>query len=127
VAEGTKVRSEAGEREHLVTGGGVDEAGRPRLGGVGAYVAQKIEERTGFETRVTVLGYLQRGGSPTAADRVLASRFGVYACDMAARAEFGRMAALQGNQVVSVDLGEATRALKRVPQEFLDVARVFFG
>lgn len=127
VAEGTRVRAQPGETEHLVTGGGLDEAGRPRLGGVGAYVARQIEERTGFETRVTVLGYLQRGGSPTAADRVLASRFGVFACDMAARAEFGRMAALQGNQVVSVDMGEATRELKRVPQEFLDVARVFFG
>ena len=58
---------------------------------------------------------------------MLASRFGVYACDMAARGEFGRMAALQGNRVVSVDMGEATRTLKLVPQEFLDVARVFFG
>jgi ATP-dependent phosphofructokinase / diphosphate-dependent phosphofructokinase len=127
VAEGTRVRATPGETEHLVTGGGLDEAGRPRLGGVGAYVAQEIEARTGFETRVTVLGYLQRGGSPTAADRVLASRFGVHACDMAANAEFGRMAALQGNRVVSVPLLEATRELKRVPQEFLDVARVFFG
>jgi ATP-dependent phosphofructokinase / diphosphate-dependent phosphofructokinase len=127
VAEGTRVRAEAGETEHLVTHGGLDAAGRPRLGGVGAFVARKIEERTGFETRVTVLGYLQRGGSPTAADRVLASRFGVYACDMAARGDFGQMAALQGNRVVSVGLAEATRELKRVPQEFLDVARVFFG
>ena len=63
--------------------------------------ARETEERTGFETRVTVLGYLQRGGSPTAADRVLASRFGVHDCDMAARGEFGQMAALQGNRVVS--------------------------
>jgi ATP-dependent phosphofructokinase / diphosphate-dependent phosphofructokinase len=127
VAEGTRVRAKPGEPEHQVVHGGLDEAGRPRLGGVGAFVAKEIEARTGFETRVTVLGYLQRGGSPTAADRVLASRFGVYACDMAARGEFGRMAALQGNQVVSVDMGEATRTLKRVPEEFLDVARVFFG
>jgi 6-phosphofructokinase 1 len=127
VAEGTRVRAVPGETEHLVTSGGLDEAGRPRLGGVGAYVAQEIEARTGFETRVTVLGYLQRGGSPTASDRVLASRFGVHACDMVACREFGRMAALQGNRVVSVPLAEATRDLKRVPQEFLDVARVFFG
>jgi ATP-dependent phosphofructokinase / diphosphate-dependent phosphofructokinase len=127
VAEGTRVRAQSGEAEHLVTSGAVDEAGRPRLGGVGAYVAQEIEQRTGFETRVTVLGYLQRGGSPTASDRVLASRFGVHACDMALAGEFGRMAALQGNRVVSVPLAEATRALKLVPPEFLDVARVFFG
>jgi ATP-dependent phosphofructokinase / diphosphate-dependent phosphofructokinase len=126
VAEGTRVRA-PGETEHLITSGGVDEAGRPRLGGVGAYVAQEIERRTGFETRVTVLGYLQRGGSPTASDRVLASRFGVHATDMAARAEFGRMAAIHGTQVVSVPLEEATRELKLVPHEFLEVARVFFG
>lgn len=127
VAEGTRVSAGQGDTEHLVTTGALDEAGRPRLGGVGAYVAAEIERRTGFETRVTVLGYLQRGGSPTAYDRVLASRFGVHACDMAVRGEFGRMAALQGNRVVSVSLAEATQELKRVPQDFLDVARVFFG
>jgi ATP-dependent phosphofructokinase / diphosphate-dependent phosphofructokinase len=127
VAEGTRVSAGPGETEHLVTTGALDEAGRPRLGGVGAYVAAEIERRTGFETRVTVLGYLQRGGSPTAYDRVLASRFGVHACDMAIQGEFGRMAALQGNRVVSVSLADATRELKRVPQDFLDVARVFFG
>ena len=127
VAEGTRVRASESETEHLITKGALDEAGRPRLGGVGAYVAEEIEKRTGFETRVTVLGYLQRGGSPTAYDRVLASRFGVHACDMVVNGEFGHMAALQGNRVVSVPLAEATRELKRVPKDFLAVARVFFG
>ena len=127
VAEGTKIRSSPDEPEHVVTSGALDEAGRVRLGGVGQFVASEIERRTGFETRVSVLGHIQRGGSPTAHDRVLASRFGVHACDMVARGEFGRMAALRGNEVTSVALADATRTLKRVPAEYFDVARVFFG
>jgi len=74
-----------------------------------------------------VLAHIQRGGSPTAHDRVLASRFGVHACDMVARGEFGKMAALHGNEVTSIPLADATRTLKRVPAEYFDVARVFFG
>lgn len=127
VAEGTRIKRSAEEQEYLVTSGGVDEAGRPRLGGVGALVAQEIERRTGFETRVSVLGYIQRGGSPTAHDRVLASRYGVHACDMVARGEWGKMAALRGNAIISIDLAEATRELKKVPLEFFEVAQVFFG
>jgi 6-phosphofructokinase 1 len=127
VAEGTKIRTSPDEPEHVVTSGALDEAGRVRLGGVGQYVAAEIERRTGFETRVSVLGHIQRGGSPTAHDRVLASRFGVYACDMVARGEFGKMAALHGNVVTSIPLADATRTLKRVPAEYFDVARVFFG
>jgi ATP-dependent phosphofructokinase / diphosphate-dependent phosphofructokinase len=127
VAEGAKIRSSPAEPEHVISSGQLDEAGRVRLGGVGVYVAQEIERRTGFETRVSVLGHIQRGGSPTAYDRVLASRFGVHAVDMVARGEFGRMTALHGNVIASVELAEATRTLKRVPPEFFDVARVFFG
>ena len=127
VAEGTKIRTTPDEPEHVITSGALDEAGRVRLGGVGQYVAAEIERRTGFETRVSVLGHIQRGGSPTAHDRVLASRFGVHACDMVARGEFGKMAALSGNEVTSVPLADATRTLKRVPAEYFDVARVFFG
>jgi ATP-dependent phosphofructokinase / diphosphate-dependent phosphofructokinase len=127
VAEGTKIRSNPDEPEHVVTSGALDEAGRVRLGGVGQFVAQEIERRTSFETRVSVLGHIQRGGSPTAHDRVLASRFGVHACDMVARGEFGRMAALRGNEVTSIPLADATKTLKRVPAEYFDVARVFFG
>jgi 6-phosphofructokinase 1 len=127
VAEGTKIKSTGDEHEHLVTSGALDEAGRPRLGGVGAFIAQELEKRTGVETRVSVLGYIQRGGTPTAHDRVLATRYGVHACDMVARGEFGKMAALRGNQIVSVTLADATRELKTVDKEFLEVARVFFG
>jgi len=127
VAEGTKIKAGPGEKEHLVTSGALDEAGRPRLGGVGAFIAQELEKRTGFETRVSVLGYIQRGGTPTAHDRVLATRFGVHACDMAANGEWGQMAALRGNRILSCPLAEATRELKTVDKEFLEVARVFFG
>ncbi len=127
VAEGTRIKTADNESEHLVTSGQTDEAGRPRLGGVGAYVAQEIERRTGYETRVSVLGHIQRGGIPTAWDRVLATRFGVHGCDMVSRGEWGRMAALRGNEIVSVELATATASLKRVSQEFFEVAQVFFG
>jgi ATP-dependent phosphofructokinase / diphosphate-dependent phosphofructokinase len=127
VAEGTRVKAESDQAEHLVTSGALDEAGRPRLGGVGQLVAEQIEKRTGFETRVSVLGHIQRGGAPTAHDRVLATRYGVHACDMVKRGEWGKMAALKGNDIVSVDLALATKELKRVPEEFFRVAQVFFG
>jgi 6-phosphofructokinase 1 len=127
VAEGTRIKQGPGDQEQLVTSGQLDEAGRPRLGGIGALVAGELERLTGIETRYSVLGHIQRGGSPTASDRVLATRYGVYACDMVARGEFGKMAALKGNDIVSVELAEATRELKRVPDSFFEVAQVFFA
>ncbi|MDY7227281.1 6-phosphofructokinase [Hyalangium rubrum] len=127
VAEGTRVKVAPDQSEQLITSGALDEAGRPRLGGVGSIVAHEIERRTGFETRVSVLGHIQRGGVPTAHDRVLATRYGIHACDMVARGEFGKMAALRGNDIVSVDLSLATKELKRVPEEFFKIAQVFFG
>jgi 6-phosphofructokinase 1 len=127
VAEGTRIKFAEGDAEQIVTSGLLDEAGRPRLGGVGAYIAQEIEKRTGCETRVSVLGHIQRGGIPTSWDRVLATRFGVHACDMVQRGEWGKMAALRGIDIVSVDLELATKELKRVPEEFFEVAQVFFG
>ena len=95
--------------------------------GVGANLAAEIEKRTGFETRVTVLGHVQRGGSPTPRDRVLATRFGLKAADLVQEGRFGRMAALHGDAVVDVSLDEATAALKMVPGDWYDVARAFFG
>jgi len=127
VAEGTRVKTSEDNGEQLITSGALDEAGRPRLGGVGGIVAHEIERRTGFETRVSVLGHIQRGGVPTAHDRVLATRYGIYACDMVARGEFGKMAALRGNEIISEDLSVATKELKKVPEEFFKVAQVFFG
>jgi phosphofructokinase-like protein len=95
--------------------------------GVGEALGREIEQRTGFETRVTVLGHVQRGGSPTARDRVLATRFGLKAADLALGGEFGQMAALRGDDVVAVPLAEATAELKVVPREWYEVARAFFG
>ncbi|HWH33290.1 MAG TPA: ATP-dependent 6-phosphofructokinase [Egibacteraceae bacterium] len=104
-----------------------DEFGRPVLGGIANHIAPVIEDLTGYSTRVTILGHVQRGGSPNAFDRVLGSNMGVLAVDLARAGEWGKMTAMQGNAVVPVDLREATRELKRVPQSLYDVAEVFFG
>ncbi len=104
-----------------------DEFGRPRLGGISNIIAGEIERRTGFETRVTILGHVQRGGTPTALDRVLATRFGVAAIDLAACGMWGQMVALRGTHIVNCSLDEAVAELKRVPPELYEVAEVFFG
>ncbi|MCZ7588109.1 MAG: 6-phosphofructokinase [Gaiella sp.] len=101
----------------------VDVFGFERLGGVSAVVAAELEKRTGFEARVTVLGHIQRGGTPSAADRVLGSRLGVAAADLAAAGGSGRMVALRGTQIVDVSLEEACAELRGVPPAILDVAR----
>jgi 6-phosphofructokinase 1 len=101
----------------------VDAFGFARLGGVSALVAASLEALTGVESRVTVLGHLQRGGTPTAADRVLGSRLGVAAADLAAAGRFGRMVALRGAAIVDVTLEEACAGIRPVPAEILDVAR----
>ena len=123
------VVSEGYELEGGDDGGDVDEFGHVRLSerGVGARLASEIEERTGYETRVTVLGHVQRGGSPTPRDRVLATRYGLKAADLVHEGKFGRMAALHGDAIVDVSLEEATAELKTVPEEWYDVARAFFG
>jgi 6-phosphofructokinase 1 len=104
-----------------------DQFGHARLGGVGEVLAAEIEERTGFETRVTVLGHVQRGGTPTARDRVLATRFGLRAADLVHEGRFGTMAALRGDEIVAVPLAEAVAELKTVPREWYEVAQAFFG
>jgi 6-phosphofructokinase 1 len=124
VAEGTKPEDTG---DLVVQDEKVDEFGHVRLGGIGNVIARQIEEQTGIETRVTALGYVQRGGTPTAYDRVLATRFGVKAVDMIIAGEFGKMASLRGNKVVSVDLEEATSGIKKVDPELFKVAEVFFG
>jgi phosphofructokinase-like protein len=106
--------------------GDVDAFGHVRLGGVGTRLAEQIEARTGYETRVTTLGHVQRGGTPTAFDRVLASRFGVAAIDAVHDEAWGTMVALQADHVVRVPLGEAVGELKLVDPELYGVAQVFF-
>ncbi len=101
----------------------LDTFGFERLGGVSVLVAARLEELTGFESRVTVLGHLQRGGTPTASDRVLGSRLGVAAADLAAAGTFGRMVSLRGTAIVDVTLDEACAGIRPVPAQLLDVAR----
>jgi ATP-dependent phosphofructokinase / diphosphate-dependent phosphofructokinase len=105
----------------------LDSFGHVRLGGIGMALANEIEKRTGKEARATVLGHIQRGGTPTAFDRVLATRFGIHAIDAVHDGAFGMMVALQGTQIVRVPLGEATSQLKLVPPERYAEAEVFFG
>jgi 6-phosphofructokinase 1 len=108
--------------------GDVDQFGHVRLGGIANVLAEEIEKRTGFETRVTILGHIQRGGTPTAFDRVLATRFGVAAIEAAHDGGFGMMVALQAGDIVRVPLAEAVTDLKLVDTELLhDVAATFFG
>src|SRR6202142_945897 len=101
---------------------GRDEFGHLRLGGIGEVLAREIEKRTGFETRSVVLGHIQRGGSPSAFDRVLATRYGLGAIDMVHRGEFGQMAALRGNKIISIPLAEAIASNRKLDQEILDAA-----
>jgi ATP-dependent phosphofructokinase / diphosphate-dependent phosphofructokinase len=105
----------------------VDAFGHVRLGGVGQTLADEIERRTGKEARATVLGHVQRGGTPTAFDRVLATRFGVHAIRAVADGAFGQMVALRGTDIVQVPIAEATRELKLVPPERYAEAELFFG
>jgi ATP-dependent phosphofructokinase / diphosphate-dependent phosphofructokinase len=127
VSEGYELSYESGERRQVTQETATDEFGHVQLGGVGHELARDIEERTGFETRVTVLGHVQRGGSPTPRDRVLATRYGLKAADLIAEGKFGRMAALHGDEIVDVSLAEATAELKTVPEDWYAVAKAFFG
>jgi len=130
VAEGAKFKVE----EHVDKDGTlivqdlrVDEFGHVRLGGIGNLVADQIEKRTGMEARATILGHIQRGGCPTAFDRILATRFGVKAVELINERKFGVMTALQGSEIVEVDLYEVVGGLKTVNPELFEIAEVFFG
>ncbi|MEY4008288.1 MAG: hypothetical protein RLZZ467_1355, partial [Gemmatimonadota bacterium] len=107
--------------------GGVDDFGHVRLGGVGNLVTEEIANRTGWDTRATILGHVIRGGTPTAYDRLLATRFGLGAIDAVEDGEFGVMVALRGTDIVRVPLAEAVAELKTVPPERYAEAEVFFG
>ena len=104
-----------------------DAFGHVRLGGIGHVLGNRIEEATGFETRVTVLGHIQRGGSPTAFDRILGTRFGVKAAELVLAGDFGKMVSLQSNKIVTVPLDERAVAMKTVDPEFYGIAKIFFG
>jgi phosphofructokinase-like protein len=104
-----------------------DDFGRHQLGGIGQALADEIESVTGIEVRVTVLGHVQRGGTPTAHDRVLATRFGAYAADLVASEKWGYMPALRGTEIVAVPLSAATKTLKTVPESFWKFVHDFSG
>jgi len=123
VAEGAKPK---GGKE-IVYSESIDEFGHISLGGVGYYLGKEIEKCINTEARVVVLGHLQRGGSPTPFDRILATRFGIAAVDLVHEGKFGRMVAIQGNRIVSVPLKEVVGKCKTVDLELYDIASVFFG
>ena len=124
VSEGATPRDGEG-----ITTSGVktDAFGHARLGGIAVELEGEIEERTGFETRMTILGHVQRGGTPTAYDRVLATRFGVKAVEAANRGEWGTMVSLRGTDIVQVPLADALAELKLLDDDLYDTAEVFFG
>jgi len=130
VAEGAKIKLDEKQKEEevlVVQDQKTDAFGHVRLGGIGRILAYEIEKRTGFETRFVILGYIQRGGSPTAFDRMLGTRFGVAAVDFVDQGKFGKMVSLQGNKIASMDLKEVTAKTKRVDDELYEIAEVFFG
>ena len=110
-----------------IVGGEKDEFGHERLGGIGQRLEREIETRTGFETRTTVLGHIQRGGTPTAFDRVLATRLGIAAIDAANEGRWGMMPALHGSRIELVPLRDAVAKLRTVPAEDYEAASAFFG
>ena len=136
-------RKEAGKKFHIIVvsegaliGGGddvltkddsLDEFGHVRLGGVGEYVGREVGKKTGDEIRTVVLGHTQRGGPPTAYDRMLATRFGIAAAEYINEGKFGVMAALRGTEIVPVPLADATSELKLVPPELYELAKTFFN
>jgi ATP-dependent phosphofructokinase / diphosphate-dependent phosphofructokinase len=123
VSEGAKP---AGRDEQFTRDQKKDPFGHVRLGGVGNWLAEQIEERTGYETRVTHLGHLQRGGTPTVFDRLLATRMGVFAVELIREGRFGHMACQSGNRIVAVSYEEALKGTKHVPIELYELGRLFF-
>jgi len=126
VSEGAELAFASGERRTVRASEERDEYGYERLGGIGPALATELERLTGYDTRVTTLGHVQRGGTPTARDRILATRYGVKAAEMVVAGEFGRMAALRGAAMESVPLSDV-EGVKSVDLSYMDIARTFFG
>jgi len=121
VAEGFQVQG-----TDVTTAKEMDAFGHPRLGGVGEVVARELEKRTSFETRSVVLGHIQRGGAPSAFDRILGTRFGLKVVELAKAEQYGKMVALHGTDIVAIDLQSVTKS-KLVPRSLYEDAKVFFG
>ncbi len=124
VAEGFKL---ADDSKLVTRDQKLDQFGHVHLGGIGEVIAKEIEKKTGFETRVTVLGHVQRGGSPTAFDRLLGTRYGVKAVDLIQERKFGSMVCLRGGRITHIPLGKAMRKMKFVDPELIRTAEIFYG
>ena len=125
VAEGAKVLIDG--KETGVAKDRKDPFGRPLLGGIGQFLADEIEKRTGFESRVTVLGHVQRGGTPTASDRVLATTYGIYAGDLVLAGKWGMMPCLHGANMTSIPIAKAVEKLKTVPDRYIEILQSLEG
>ena len=123
IAEGARFK----QADLMIKEGALDAFGHVRLGGIGHALGELVEQRTGYETRVTVLGHLQRGGSPTAFDRILGTRFGVKAVELLLAGQFGSMVSLQGNKIVGVPIEQGTGTLKTLDMDLYETAKIFFG
>ncbi|MFH1678671.1 MAG: ATP-dependent 6-phosphofructokinase [Candidatus Omnitrophota bacterium] len=123
VSEGAKSKCE----DLITQDSNLDEFGHIRLGGIGEIISREIEKKTGFQTRTSVLGHIQRGGTPTAFDRILGTRFGIHAVELIELKKFGHMVALSGNKITDVPIDEAVKKLKTIDMELYNVAKVFFG
>ena len=124
VAEGAQPK---GMKEAMTQSARTDEFGHVTLGGIGNFLRDELEKRLDMEVRVTVLGHVQRGGSPTARDRVLATRFGVAAADLIKEKDFGKMVALRGDDIIAVPIEEAVAELKTVDMDLYNIASIFYG
>lgn len=122
VSEGAKLKDQDITKDQTL-----DEFGHIKLGGIGDRLSKLIEEKTGYETRVSVLGHIQRGGSPTAFDRILGTRFGIKAVELVENNEFGKMVSLCGTKIIAVPLESAVTKLKTVDMDLYDIAKTFFG
>ncbi len=130
VAEGAKIASGEGEKKEeimVVQNEEKDAFGHVRLGGIGKILATEIQKRTGFESRFVILGYIQRGGTPTAFDRMLGTRFGIAAVDLVHKGEFGKMVTLRGNEIGAIDLKDTVSKTKNIGDDLYEIAEVFFG
>lgn len=123
VAEGASFK----DKDLSIQEKNLDEFGHVRLGGIGQTLSKIIEKETGFESRATVLGHIQRGGSPTAFDRILGTRFGVKAVELVNENKFGRMVSLKGSEIIDVSIKDATAQLKTVDLKLYEIAKIFFG
>jgi len=123
VAEGAKLK----EGSFVVQEEKKDAFGHIRLGGIGETLGELIEEKTGFETRVSVLGHIQRGGSPTAFDRILGTRFGIKAVELVKAKKFGKMVSFKANKITDVPLKDAVKKIKTVDMDLYEIAKVFYG